>query len=102
MGSRAKHSPRRIVVARSMATRRRGDLSTHQYPIFFWCADDRVWLDGDIEILRRCDAVMLTPDWQRSSGARAEVDIAESLGMPVFAVLSDLKDWLEMQVIVGW
>jgi len=67
---------------------------------FSGAADDKVWLDGDIEILRRCDAVMLTPDWERSSGARAEVDVAENLGMPVFAMLSDLKDWLEMQVIV--
>ena len=44
-------------------------------------APDEVWLQGDLELLRRCDAVLLTPDWLRSAGARAEFRFAESLGI---------------------
>jgi nucleoside 2-deoxyribosyltransferase len=57
---------------------------------FQGAAEDRIWLDGDLEILRRCDAVLLTADWERSSGARAEVDVARALGIPVFCALGEL------------
>lgn len=46
--------------------------------------DDRFWLDGCLELLRRCDAVATVPGWERSSGAIAEVEEAERLGLPVF------------------
>jgi len=48
------------------------------------CPDD-VWLEGDLEMMRRCDAVVLTPEWYRSEGARAERAEAEACGLPVFA-----------------
>jgi hypothetical protein len=48
--------------------------------------DDRLWLDGTMELLRRCDAIVLVPGWGLSSGARAERDEAERLGLPVFEV----------------
>jgi len=57
-------------------------------------APDNVWLDGDLEMLRRCDAVMLTPDWEKSGGARAEVEEAHRLGIPVFESLALLRRWL--------
>lgn len=44
---------------------------------------DQFWLDGTMELMRRCDAVVLTPDWQRSSGARAEVAEAQKLLLPI-------------------
>lgn len=56
---------------------------------FDGAADDRVWLEGDLEILKRCDAVVVTLDWERSSGARAEVDLAKTLGLPVFTSNAD-------------
>ena len=61
---------------------------------FQGAADDAVWLDGDIEILIRCDAVVMTDDWQRSSGARAEEEVARKNGLPVFYSIGDLRDWL--------
>lgn len=61
---------------------------------FSGAADDDIWLKGDLELLRRCDAVMLTPDWARSSGARAEVEFANTYSIPVFCNLVDLKSWL--------
>lgn len=64
---------------------------------FQGAADDKIWLDGDIELMKRCDAVLMTPDWQRSSGATAERDIARQEGMPIFYTLGALIAWLEGQ-----
>jgi len=51
---------------------------------FQGAAPDEVWLQGDLEILRRCDGVVLTKDWLRSSGARAEVKEAIRCGIPIY------------------
>lgn len=47
-------------------------------------ASDEHFLAGTLELMRRCDAVLLVPNWHRSEGARAEVAEAERQGMPVF------------------
>lgn len=66
-------------------------LCPHTNTRFFQgAAPDEVWLAGDLELLGRCDAVLLTLDWQRSSGARAEVDYAKTRGIPVFETLAEL------------
>lgn len=65
---------------------------------FQGAAPDEVWLAGDLELLARCDAILLTADWERSSGARAEVDFARKRGMPVFLSVSNLAHWLERVV----
>lgn len=73
-------------------------LCPHANTMFFQDADgivDDVWLEGDLEMLRRCDAVLVTPDWQRSSGARAEVAKASEWGIPVFFNIEQLKAWLD-------
>lgn len=64
-------------------------------------ADDRVWLEGDLELVRRSDAMLMTPDWERSSGARAEKTFAEDLGIPTFRTLDALKSWLARQDIAA-
>lgn len=51
---------------------------------------DQFWLDGDIAIMLRCDAVLTTPDWERSAGARQEVEVAKQKAIPVFHTLGDL------------
>jgi hypothetical protein len=55
---------------------------------------DHVWLDGDLEIVKRCDALMMTPDWQRSKGAIQEKTMAHEFGIPVFDNLLALEGWL--------
>jgi hypothetical protein len=42
------------------------------------------WLEGTIELMRRCDAILLLPTWEQSEGARAERKEAERLGLQVF------------------
>ena len=60
---------------------------------FQGAAPDNLWLEGDLAILRRCDAVIVTPDWEKSVGARGEVSEAAKLGIPVFESLGDLWLW---------
>jgi hypothetical protein len=57
-------------------------------------ADDSVWLEGDLEMMRRCDAVVCTSDWRRSAGTLKEVRIATEIGLPVFFALGDLRAWI--------
>lgn len=53
-------------------------------------APDEVWLEGDLEILRRCDAVLLVPGWENSTGTRWEFAEAIKCGIHVFDLLPDL------------
>jgi hypothetical protein len=52
----------------------------------------QTFLDGDLEILRRCDAIFLTPRWELSKGARGERDFALATGTPVYYRLEDVPD----------
>lgn len=56
-------------------------------------APDDVFLQGDLAILKRCDAVVLIPGWGRSKGSNAEVVAAWSAGIPVFEEISALIEW---------
>ncbi len=70
-------------------------LIPHANTMFFTgSADDSVWLAGDLELLNRCDAVLLTEDYARSSGARAEREHAIERNIPVFHHIDDLLLWL--------
>ena len=69
-------------------------LCPHTNTRFFQgAADDAVWLQGDLELLRRCDAVLLVPGWQASVGACAERVAALAGGLPVFEDLDRLQEW---------
>lgn len=46
--------------------------------------EDGVWLRGDLEMLRRCDAVVLVYGWERSAGTLAEIEEAQAHGIPVY------------------
>lgn len=56
---------------------------------------DHVFYEGDLEILRRCDALITTAGWGDSNGAKAEVNLALDLGIPVFHSLLDLANWVK-------
>lgn len=70
-------------------------LCPHTNTRFFQnAAPDDVWLSGDLEMLRRCDAILTTADWQRSVGAVAEVAEAQRHTIPCFHTLAALETWL--------
>ena len=50
---------------------------------------DDVYLEGDLLLLTRCDALMLVPGWQESEGAVRERSFAIAYGIPVYE-FSDL------------
>lgn len=65
-------------------------------------APDSVWLEGDLEMLRRCDGVIVTQDWQNSSGATAEVREALRLGIPVLPSIGPLSRYLRGESHWQW
>ena len=58
---------------------------------------DEIWLEGTLELLRRCDAVLLAPGWQLSAGTLGEIEEANRLRLPVFHNIQVLRIWLEAQ-----
>jgi nucleoside 2-deoxyribosyltransferase len=56
---------------------------------------DATWLTGDLELVRRSDAVVMIGDWQHSQGACAEKAYAEARDVPVFESMELLATWLQ-------
>lgn len=46
-------------------------------------APDNIWLEGDLEILKRCDAIYMVPGWSSSKGASAEHAMAKEWGKEI-------------------
>ena len=57
------------------------------YRFFNGVLPDQFWLDATLDLLRKCDAILLVPRWRESQGAKGERDEAMSLGIPVFNVV---------------
>ena len=55
-------------------------------------ADDDHMIAGTMELMRRCDAVIVTADWKRSAGTRGEVEEAVRLRLPVLYAWGD-ESW---------
>lgn len=47
------------------------------------CPDD-VWLQGGIEIMKRCDLVVCAPYWYHSRGTLIELEVAYRNNIPVY------------------
>ena len=43
-----------------------------------------VWLNGDLEIVARCDAVIVLPGWETSFGTKGEIKFAKEHWIPVY------------------
>lgn len=46
------------------------------------CGDD-VWLNGYLEVLRRCDVIYMLDNWEQSEGAKRELQLANELELTV-------------------
>jgi hypothetical protein len=51
---------------------------------------DKVWLDGDLEMIRRSDLLVGVAGWEKSEGSKAEVAFAKRHHIPVYETLADL------------
>lgn len=54
------------------------------------------WIEGNLEILSRCDAICMVSNWESSEGAKTELQYAISLGMPVLYHHADLLKYLKV------
>lgn len=52
------------------------------------------WYEGTLELLRRCDAMILVPGHEGSKGVASEIAEAKRLHLPVFERVDELKTWL--------
>lgn len=59
---------------------------------FNGAAPDEFFLEGDLDIMRRCDGVLMVRGWEESKGAHAERAEALCLGIPVFYAYYELTD----------
>jgi hypothetical protein len=55
-----------------------------------------VWLEGDLAMLRKCDALFMVPGWAKSTGAIAERDEAFRCHIPVFDDFGLLCAWIQV------
>jgi len=44
---------------------------------------DDVWLKGNLEMLKRCDIIVMMQGWEKSKGAITEHELAYDLGIEV-------------------
>ena len=51
-----------------------------------------IFLAGDLRMLRRCDAILMLPNWRKSVGAKAEHFYARQTNIPVYYSLKELPD----------
>lgn len=64
---------------------------------FDGAAPDSVWLEGDLEILLRCDAVLMVGNFKASKGAMEEMRVALKFGLPVFTDIVGIVEWIERE-----
>lgn len=60
-------------------------------------APNDVWMEGDLELLRRSDALLLVTGWELSEGAKREHQVAVELGLPIFYDTAShvLRGWID-------
>lgn len=46
--------------------------------------EDRIFLDGALALMRRCDLVVLARGWEHSEGSREEIREAFAIGKPIY------------------
>lgn len=46
--------------------------------------DWNTWIKGDLEILKRCDAIVMVEDWEESKGANMELEKAKEWGLDIY------------------
>lgn len=79
------------VYARELWTRGYAVICPHANSAFMDGADtDKMFLEGDLEIIAMCDAIFMLPGWTRSKGALAEHDHAKLLGLTIYYELPEV------------
>jgi len=68
---------------------------THANSRFFDKAiADEYLLEGYLRLLEVCDVLLTTSDWERSEGAKTEIEFCKERGIPVMYSIEELRKWL--------
>lgn len=59
--------------------------------------DDSFWLTGTLELMRRCDVVLVLPGYQESQGTQGEIAEAQRIGLPVIMPQNGAPGWDELR-----
>lgn len=59
--------------------------------------DDAFWLTGTLELLRRCDVMLVLPGYQESQGTLGEIAEAQRIGLPVIMPQNGAPGWDELR-----
>ncbi len=73
-------------VARSLWEQGYAVICPHKNTAFFGGAGHshrQLWLEGDLEIIRRCDVMYMLNNWKDSEGAKEELALAIQLGLEI-------------------
>ena len=54
--------------------------------------DDEFWLESTLELMLRCDAVVMAPGWLKSEGATNEYNEAKLAGIAVYEVVDEVPN----------
>ena len=77
-----------IIVARTAARRLWSKgwavICPHTNSMFMdWDDDGNIFIEGDLEFIRRVDAIYMLSNYKDSPGALKELELAESLGLEI-------------------
>jgi hypothetical protein len=73
---------------------------THDWDVVTGIADE-VFLEIDLELLRRCDAICMIEGWEHSVGAKGELSLARALGLRVFMDVADVPQAGLAAIVAG-
>jgi hypothetical protein len=55
---------------------------------------DKTWLNGDLEIIKRCDGIFMIPGWESSDGSKRELAWAKEHGLKAMFSYEDIINYL--------
>ncbi len=55
-----------------------------------WGHEWSCYLRADIQAMLSCDGIFMLPDWEKSHGARLELNVAAATGLAVFMTVESL------------
>lgn len=56
--------------------------------------NEEFWIEATMNMLSRCDAMIVVQGWEESDGTLGEIDYAWGNNIPVFFNLEDFIDWM--------